>query len=87
MPLSPEEFYTHAIAAGDKSVWTAAAEHMHRIGRLYLTTPLYKAFAKTPEGLAYAEQVYAKAKAGYHPLTQQVVEGILAKAKQADKPE
>jgi leukotriene-A4 hydrolase len=76
-------WYSHAIAAGDKSVWTAAAEHMTRIGRIYLTTPLYKAFVKTPEGLAYAEQVYAKAKAGYHPLTQQVVEGIIAKAKQA----
>jgi hypothetical protein len=26
-------WYTHAIAAGDTAVWTAAAEHMHRIGR------------------------------------------------------
>ncbi|MFC5441080.1 M1 family metallopeptidase [Rhodanobacter ginsenosidimutans] len=76
-------WYSHAIAAGDKAVWPAAAEHMIRIGRLYLTTPLYKAFAKTPEGLAYAEQVYAKAKAGYHPLTQQAVESIIAKAKKA----
>ena len=74
-------WYSHAIAADDKTVWPAAAEHMTRIGRLYLTTPLYTAFVKTPEGLAYAEQVYAKAKAGYHPLTQQVVEGIIAKAK------
>ena len=82
-------WYKHAIAAGDKAVWPAATEHMIRIGRLYLTTPLYKAFVKTPEGLAYAEQVYAKAKVGYHPLTQHVVEGIIAKAKQpkeADKP-
>lgn len=76
-------WYSHAIAAGDKAVWPAAAEHMTRIGRLYLTTPLYKAFVKTPDGLAYAEQVYAKAKAGYHPLTQQVVQDILAKAKKA----
>jgi leukotriene-A4 hydrolase len=74
-------WYSHAIAAGDKAVWPAAAEHMTRIGRLYLTTPLYTAFVKTPEGLAYAEQVYAKARPGYHPLTQQVVEGIIAKAK------
>ncbi|MEO5812043.1 MAG: M1 family metallopeptidase [Rhodanobacter sp.] len=74
-------WYSHAIVAGDKSVWTAAAEHMHRIGRLYLTTPLYKAFAKTPDGLAFAEQVYAKAKAGYHPMTQKAVESIFAKAK------
>lgn len=76
-------WYSHAIAAGDKAVWDAAAEHMTRIGRIYLTTPLYKAFVKTPEGLAYAEQVYAKARAGYHPLTQRVVEGIIAKAKKA----
>jgi leukotriene-A4 hydrolase len=73
-------WYTHAIAAGDKAVWPAAADHMMRIGRLYLTLPLYKALATTPEGLAYAEKVYAKAKPGYHPLTQQAVEAIFAKA-------
>jgi leukotriene-A4 hydrolase len=76
-------WYSHAIAAGDKAVWPAAAEHMIRIGRLYLTVPLYKALVGTPRGLAYAEQVYAKAKAGYHPLTQQVVEDLIAKAKKA----
>ena len=76
-------WYSHAIAAGDRNVWEDAREHMTRIGRMYLTTPLYRAFVKTPEGLAWAEQVYAKAKDGYHPLTQQVVENIIAKAKKA----
>lgn len=76
-------WYSHAIAAGDQAVWPAAAEHMTRIGRLYLTTPLYKAFVKTPQGLAYAEGVYAKARAGYHPMTQAAVERIFAKAKKA----
>jgi aminopeptidase N len=71
-------WYAHAIAAGDKDVWTAAAEHMTRIGRLYLTTPVYRAFARTPEGLAFARQTYANAKGGYHPMTQQAVERILA---------
>ncbi|MFC4526189.1 M1 family metallopeptidase [Dyella halodurans] len=80
-------WYSHAIAAGDKDVWNAAAEHMSRIGRLYLTMPLYKAFARTPEGLAFAEQVYAKAKSGYHPLTQQAVQTLFAKAKKGDKTE
>ncbi|MHA6205893.1 M1 family metallopeptidase [Dyella soli] len=78
-------WYTHAIAAGDKDVWNAAAEHMTRIGRLYLTMPLYKAFAKTPEGLAFAEQVYAKARGGYHPMTQDAVEAVFAKAKKGSK--
>ena len=74
-------WYSHAIAAGDKAVWSAAAEHMTRIGRLYLTTPLYRAFVKTPEGLAYAEQVYAKARSGYHPMTQDAVQRIIDKAR------
>jgi aminopeptidase N len=73
-------WYVHAIAAGDKATWQAAAEHMTRIGRLYLTLPLYRAFSKTPDCLAFAEQVYAKAKSGYHPLTQQAVEALFAKA-------
>lgn len=76
-------WYTHAIAAGNVAAWPAASEHMRRIGRLYLTTPLYKAFAKTPAGLAYAEQAYAKAMDGYHPMTQRAVEAIFAKAKMA----
>lgn len=71
-------WYVHAIDAGDKAVWPAAAEHMTRIGRLYLTLPLYQAFARVPGGLLYAKQVYTKARPGYHPLTQQAVERILA---------
>ncbi|HET6545984.1 MAG TPA: M1 family metallopeptidase [Rhodanobacteraceae bacterium] len=78
-------WYSHAIAAGDTDVWTAAAEHMTRIGRLYLTLPLYRAFVKTPEGLAYAERIFARAKPGYHPMTQRAVEAILAKARKAQK--
>jgi leukotriene-A4 hydrolase len=82
-------WYSHAINAGDTAVWTAAAEHMTRIGRLYLTLPLYKGFAETPTGLAFAQKVYVKAKPGYHPMTQAAVERIFAKAKKtpaADKP-
>ena len=76
-------WYRRAIASGDAAVRTAAAEHMTRIGRLYLTLPLYKAFAATPDGLAFAEKVYAKAKSGYHPMTQAAVEKVFAKAKKA----
>lgn len=74
-------WYVHAIAGGDRAAWPAAAEHMTRIGRIYLTLPLYKTFAKTPEGLAFAERAYAKAKPGYHPITQDAVERVFAKAR------
>jgi hypothetical protein len=75
-------WYSHAIAAGDKAVWEDAREHMTRIGRMYLTLPVYKAFAATPEGLAYAQAAYARAKDGYHPMTQGAIESILRKAAQ-----
>jgi aminopeptidase N len=76
-------WYVHAIAAGDEAAWPAAAEHATRIGRMYLTLPIYKALVKTPAGFAYAEQVYAKAKAGYHPLTRMAIEKVFAKARAA----
>jgi aminopeptidase N len=73
-------WYRRAIVAGDKKVWPAAAEHMRRIGRLYLTMPLYRALTQVPGGLAYAKKVYAKAKAGYHPLTRRAVESLFAQS-------
>ncbi|HEU0277524.1 MAG TPA: M1 family metallopeptidase [Rhodanobacteraceae bacterium] len=76
-------WYVHAIGAGDAAVWPAAAEHMTRIGRMYLTTPVYRALLTTPAGFAYAEQVYAKAKPGYHPLTRMAIEKLFAKARAA----
>jgi hypothetical protein len=76
-------WYVHAIAAGDEAAWPAAAEHATRIGRMYLTLPIYKALVKTPAGFAYAEQVYAKGKAGYHPLTRMAIEKVFAKARAA----
>ena len=66
---------------GQQDAFLVLAEHMQRIGRLYLTTPVYRAFSATPDGLAFAEGIYAKAKPAYHPMTQKAVEGIFAKAK------
>ena len=73
-------WYAHAIAAGDATVWPAAREHMSRIGRMYLTLPVYKAFVAAPGGLGYAEAAYARAKKGYHPMTQGAIEALFAHA-------
>jgi aminopeptidase N len=74
-------WYVHAIQSGDQAAWPAAAEHATRIGRLYLTMPIYKALVRTPQDFAYAEQVYAKAKGGYHPLTRMAVERLFARVR------
>lgn len=45
--------------------------------RTYSLTPLYKEMIKTPEGKAWAKQIYAKAKSGYHATTVVVIENLL----------
>lgn len=72
-------WYLVAIRSGYVKARPAMAEYMTRIGRRYLVVPLYETLAKTPDGLAFAREVYAKAKPGYHPMTQASIEKALAK--------
>ncbi len=47
------------------------------IGRTWLLRPLYGRLAKTEEGLAFARDVYARARPGYHSTTRAAIDGIL----------
>ena len=42
--------------------------------------PIYEELVKTPEGLAFAREVFERARPGYHPITTASVEAVLAKA-------
>ena len=76
----------------ERSGYTAAREEMgkflERVGRRKLIIPIYKALVATPDGLAFAEQVFAKAKPGTHPITAGTIEQVIAegKAKLGDTP-
>ena len=72
-------WYLAAIAADWRPARPEMAKYMTRIGRRYLVVPLYEELAKTPGGLDFARGVYAKAKPGYHPMTQASIEKALAK--------
>jgi len=48
------------------------------VGRNKFTRPLYEELAATDWGRDWALQVYARARAGYHPLTRQAAERALA---------
>ena len=54
---------------------------LRKIGRRKLIMPTYEALVQTADGLAFATQIFAMAKAGYHPITSASVEALLAKAK------
>ena len=50
------------------------------IGRRKFLKPLYTELAKTPDGLARAKAIYAKARPGYHPIAQGTVDKLLGDA-------
>jgi hypothetical protein len=56
------------------------AAFLEKIGRRKLIVPTYEALMLTQEGLAFAKDVFAKAKPGYHPITTTAVDNILSKA-------
>ena len=72
-------WYKLAIGSDYRVAYPAMREHMLRIGRRILVVPLYEALAKTPDGKAFAEKVYAEAKPGYHPMTRAAVEKAFEK--------
>jgi aminopeptidase N len=52
-------------------------EYLTSIGRQKLIRPLYEELVKTPEGKQRAASIYAKARAGYHPIAQTSVGKIV----------
>lgn len=52
-------------------------EFLTSIGRRKFVKPLFEELVKTPAGATRANAIYAKARAGYHPITQTTVDAIL----------
>ena len=54
------------------------SEFLQSIGREKLIKPLYEELVKTPEGKQRAKSIFAKARAGYHPIAQASVGKIVS---------
>jgi aminopeptidase N len=78
-----QRWYPLAVRSGYHAADEAMASFMQLVGRRKLIMPIYEALAKTPEGLAFARDVFAKARPGYHPITNASVEAELAKPQPA----
>jgi len=76
-----QRWYPLTIRSGYLAARPAISDFLARIGRRKLVMPTYKALAATPDGLAFAREVFAKARPGLHPITIGSVEAALA-----DKP-
>lgn len=77
-----QRWYPLAVRSGYSQANTAIVSFLQKIGRRKLIMPTYEALVKTPEGLKLAEDTFAKARPGYHPITTGSVEAVIAKAKQ-----
>ena len=75
-----QRWYPLAVRSGYHAADDAMAAFMQRVGRRKLIMPIYETLVKTPEGLAFAQEVFAKARPGYHPITTASVAAAIAKA-------
>ncbi|KAF1712028.1 aminopeptidase [Pseudoxanthomonas kalamensis DSM 18571] len=73
-------WYPLTLRSGYAEARPAAGEFIERVGRRKLIMPIYEELVKTPEGLAFAKDAFAKAEPGYHPITTASVKALLIKA-------
>ncbi|MEO5776251.1 MAG: leukotriene A4 hydrolase C-terminal domain-containing protein [Flavobacterium sp.] len=71
------QWFIIAIQHQYKLAHPAIEKFLTSYSRTYSLMPLYKEMVKTPEGKAWAKQIYAKAKSGYHATTVVAIEPLL----------
>ncbi len=60
-----------------EAAYPALEQFLTSQGRRKYLKPLYTKLAATPEGLALAKHIYAKARPTYHPLSQATIDALL----------
>ena len=71
------EWLMLAVRENYAPAWKRLEEFLCSVGRRKFVRPLYVEMMKTPEGQERARRIYARARAGYHPITQRTVDGIV----------
>lgn len=71
------DWYQLAIKNKYETAYPYMEKFLMTVGRRKFLKPLYTALAKTPEGLARAKRIYAKARPGYHAVSAGTVDEIL----------
>lgn len=71
------EWLLMAIRGGYRTAYPKLDRFLMEVGRRKYIKPLYQELAKTPEGKSHAKKVYAKARAGYHPISAATVDDLL----------
>ena len=72
---------TLALQSGHHAIIPRVEEVLASVGRLKFLRSLYTALAKNPVTLPIAERAFERNRAGYHPISRQLVEGVLRQAR------
>ena len=72
-----QEWFLHVIDSKDSLAYPSLENFLTRVGRLKYLDVIYRELARTVDGLALAKRIYAKARAGYHPITVHALDEIL----------
>jgi leukotriene A-4 hydrolase/aminopeptidase len=70
-------WYRIAIRNDYQPAFPEIDRYLTTIGRRKLVRPLYEELMKTPKGATFARAVYARARAGYHPITATSIDAIV----------
>ena len=79
-PVVAVSWFRVAIRAGYAPALPRIEQFLLEVGRMRFLNPVYRELAKTPEGLAFAQRVFAQARPRYHPIGQASVERLLKPA-------
>lgn len=71
------EWLLLAVRNGYSPAYPRLESFLVEVGRRKFLKPLYEELVKTPEGRERAIGIYAKARAGYHPMAVATVDGIV----------
>lgn len=72
-----QRWYPLTVRSGYFEARPAMAEFLKRVGRRKLIMPTYEALVDDPDGRAFAREVFAAARPGYHPITTASVQALL----------
>ena len=68
-----------AVRARYQPAYPRMEEFLNTVGRRKFLKPLYSELMKTTEGQERARRIYAKARAGYHPIAQTTMDGLVGR--------
>jgi leukotriene-A4 hydrolase len=71
------EWLLRVIENRYQPAWPALERFLTEVGRRKFLKPIYTELAKTPEGMESALRIYARARPGYHSVSQNTVDEIL----------